>query len=325
MLPTTGNVAEHWLQGRTVGSSVGRLLGGFITAVIAGGLVALIAALFGANDGIGRIIAFIFFLGAMNLGASVALRDGDMLDRLRWTHFKSGMWLGLIIAVALGIWAASQNVGSLSSDSSVFIAFCALAVIAVVCGLLLVALYDRSDKASICRRVADFLARPIEGSRWPYLLLGALPVPTAQGDRSTRLVLAVGLNDVPWEVLGVTVGDASSEEFWESLFNELKQRGLKGVKVVIADANAGEKAAANVFGARWQTLEHYLKTEQPAGSIMPAQIQNVILAVSNPIRSMFQTGRVFPNDATVAWLAAERLSAQDAAKKAGVDVMTARY
>ena len=99
--------------------------------------------------------------------------------------------------------------------------------------------------AEIDERVGAFLNRPIEGD-WPYLWIDATYVKTREAGRivSVAVILAIGVNtDGQREVLGMSVGASEAEPFWTGFLRSLMRRGLRGVKLVIADAHAGLKAA----------------------------------------------------------------------------------
>jgi putative transposase len=72
----------------------------------------------------------------------------------------------------------------------------------------------------------------------------------------------VGVNtDGVREVLGMAVGPSEAEPFWTSFLRSLTRRGLRGVKLVIADSHEGLKAAAaKVLKATWQRCKvHFLR------------------------------------------------------------------
>ena len=109
--------------------------------------------------------------------------------------------------------------------------------------------------AEIDERVNAFLSRPIEGS-WPYLWLDATYVKARKGGRivSVAAIIAVAVNtDGRREVLGVATGASEAEVFWADFLRSLADRGLRGVKLVIADDHKGLRAAARrVFHAGLQ-------------------------------------------------------------------------
>jgi putative transposase len=79
---------------------------------------------------------------------------------------------------------------------------------------------------------------------------------------SVAVIIAVGVNtDGVREVLGMAVGPSEAEPFWTSFLRSLTRRGLRGVKLVIADSHEGLKAAAaKVLKATWQRCKvHFLR------------------------------------------------------------------
>jgi len=100
-------------------------------------------------------------------------------------------------------------------------------------------------RAELDERVGAFLSRPSEGG-WPYLRLDATYVRVRQAGRivSVAATIAVGVNsDGRREVLGMATGASEAETFWTDFLRSLARRGLRGVKLAIAAAHAGLKAA----------------------------------------------------------------------------------
>jgi putative transposase len=117
--------------------------------------------------------------------------------------------------------------------------------------------------ADIDERVQAFLNRPIEGD-WPYLWIDATYMKVREAGRivSVAVIIAVGVNtDGVREVLGMAVGPSEAEPFWSAFLRSLTRRGLRGVKLVIADSHEGLKAAAaKVLKATWQRCKvHFLR------------------------------------------------------------------
>jgi putative transposase len=115
----------------------------------------------------------------------------------------------------------------------------------------------------IDERVNAFLARSIEGA-WPYLWIDATYVKVREAGRivSLAVIIAVGVNsDGRREVLGVATGPSEAEPFWKSFLRSLADRGLRGVKLVIADDHKGLRAAAaKVFHASLQRCRvHWMR------------------------------------------------------------------
>ena len=117
--------------------------------------------------------------------------------------------------------------------------------------------------AEIDERVHAFLDRPIEGD-WPYLWIDATYMKVREAGRivSVAVIIAVAVNtDGVREVLGMAVGPSEAEPFWTAFLRSLTRRGLRGVKLVIADSHEGLKAAAaKVLKATWQRCKvHFLR------------------------------------------------------------------
>lgn len=115
----------------------------------------------------------------------------------------------------------------------------------------------------IDERVDAFLARPIEGE-WPYLWIDATYLKVRDGGRivSTAAIIAVGVNtDGRREVLDVATGPSEAEVFWKGFLRSLADRGLRGVRLVVADDHKGLRAAASkVFHATLQRCRvHWMR------------------------------------------------------------------
>jgi transposase-like protein len=117
--------------------------------------------------------------------------------------------------------------------------------------------------AEIDARVDAFLGRPIEGA-WPYLWVDATYVKVREAGRvvSVAVIIAVGVNtDGRREVLGIATGPSEAEPFWKAFLRSLADRGLRGVRLVVADDHKGLRAAAaKVFSATHQRCRvHWLR------------------------------------------------------------------
>src|SRR5882672_7334282 len=126
---------------------------------------------------------------------------------------------------------------------------------------------SKSQVSRLCedidQRVKAFLDRPIEGD-WPYLWIDATYMKVREAGRivSVAVIIAVAVNtDGVREVLGMAVGPSEAEPFWSAFLRSLTRRGLRGVKLVIADSHEGLKAAAaKVLKATWQRCKvHFLR------------------------------------------------------------------
>ena len=108
--------------------------------------------------------------------------------------------------------------------------------------------------AALDEKVRKFREGPLGEVR--YVWVDALYEKVRVDDRveSMAVVIATGANlQGRREVLGFDVIAAESEEGWAEFFKGLKERGLRGVKLVISDAHTGLKAAVRkVLKVEWQ-------------------------------------------------------------------------
>ncbi len=122
--------------------------------------------------------------------------------------------------------------------------------------------FSKSTVSRLCTvldaRVRAFNERPL-GS-FPFLIVDAMYIKVRENDAvvSKAALLMSGVNAAgSREILGVKVGDSESSAFWLDAFRWLKDRGLKGVSVIVSDDHNGlTQAAARCFqGAIWQRCQ----------------------------------------------------------------------
>jgi len=127
--------------------------------------------------------------------------------------------------------------------------------------------FSKSTVSRLCEeldvRVRAWNERPLNGKRYPFLLVDAMQIKVRRDEavRSTSALVAVGINEEGYrEVLGLDIGDSESEATWERLFKRLKARGLRGVELITSDNHRGlVKALRRQFqGAAWQRCQTHL-------------------------------------------------------------------
>lgn len=100
---------------------------------------------------------------------------------------------------------------------------------------------------------------------------------------SRAVIIAVAVNeDGKREVLGVGTGPSEAETFWTEFLRSLADRGLRGVKLVIADDHKGLRAAARrVFNATHQRCRiHWMRN---ALAHAPAKQRTAVAAMLKTI------------------------------------------
>jgi putative transposase len=113
-------------------------------------------------------------------------------------------------------------------------------------------------------KVKEFLERPIEGEiRYLFLDASYFKVRSKSRYITKALLIVTGIHENGYrEILGAKIEDNEDEPVWESLFEDLKARGLKGVQLVISDGHKGiQKAVEKSFlGASWQMCNvHFMR------------------------------------------------------------------
>ena len=137
---------------------------------------------------------------------------------------------------------------------------------------------SKSQVSKLCKdideRVNAFLDRPIEGE-WPYLWLDATYLKVRDRGRivSVAAIIAVAVTtEGRREIVGLAIGSSEAEPFWSAFLKGLVKRRLKGVKLVISDADDGLRhAITRVLGATWQRCRvHWMRKRPGACAQGPA-------------------------------------------------------
>lgn len=108
-------------------------------------------------------------------------------------------------------------------------------------------------------KVAEFLTKPIERPI-PYIYVDASYFKVRDGGKyvTKAFLIVTGIRDDGYrEILGAKITDNEGEGFWSGFFDELKDRGLKGVKLVVSDGHKGIQSAVSskFLGATWQMCQ----------------------------------------------------------------------
>jgi putative transposase len=129
--------------------------------------------------------------------------------------------------------------------------------------------FSKSLVSSLAGRLDTGLAawrsRPLTAKTYPYLFVDACYEKVRVGPRIVSegvVVISAVRDDGFREVLAVEVTDTESEATYQELFRSLKERGLKGVELVVSDDHSGLKVAIerHFQGASWQRCQvHYAR------------------------------------------------------------------
>jgi len=134
-----------------------------------------------------------------------------------------------------------------------------------LCGVEL----SKSTVSELCKRldplVTAWNSRPLNESRFPFVLVDALFLKVREESRvrSRGVMIAAGVNESGYrEILGLMLGDTESEASWTEFFINLKNRGLRGLDILVSDHHSGlVKAVKKQFqGITWQRCQtHFLR------------------------------------------------------------------
>ncbi len=120
--------------------------------------------------------------------------------------------------------------------------------------------------AEVDEKLAVFRSRRLEYTEWPYLKIDArYEKVRVNGHVVSQAVLVVAgyTSKGRREILDWRVADSESEGTWGEVMRGLKDRGLKGVRLIVSDAHAGIRAAIgrHFQGTPWQRCTVHFKRE----------------------------------------------------------------
>jgi len=178
------------------------------------------------------------------------LRDGKFSTELfiRYQRSEQAFVLALLEMVVNGV--STRKVSLITEE---------------LCGVEL----SKSTVSELCKRLDPLViawnSRPLSDTRFPFVLVDALYLKVREEGRvrSRGVMIAIGINEVGnREVLGLMLGDTESEESWTEFFVVLKNRGLRGMEILVSDNHSGlVKAVQKHFqGVTWQRCQtHFMR------------------------------------------------------------------
>lgn len=129
--------------------------------------------------------------------------------------------------------------------------------------------FSKSTVSELCKRLDPIVTawnnRPLSDTEYPFVLVDALFLKIREDERVRNRGGMVGIGirqDGRREVLGLMLGDTESEESWTAFFRWLKQRGLRGVDLVVSDDHGGlvRSIRQQFQGVTWQRCQtHFMR------------------------------------------------------------------
>jgi len=115
-------------------------------------------------------------------------------------------------------------------------------------------------------KLTAFRSHRLDDIEYPYMQIDArYEKVRVDGYIVTQAALvAVGIDAVGRRhILDWRIGDSESEDTWGQMFKDLKERGLKGLKLITSDAHKGIRKAMDRFfqGVQWQRCRVHFKRE----------------------------------------------------------------
>lgn len=140
-------------------------------------------------------------------------------------------------------------------------------VLSTMCeGIELSAMTVSRVAAEIDEKLSAFRTRRLDGHTYPYVKVDARyeKVRVAGKVVSQAVLVVMGFtHEGRREILDWRLADSESETHWSTMFRELKDRGLSGVKLLVSDAHRGITSALSRHfqGVAWQRCQVHFKRE----------------------------------------------------------------
>jgi putative transposase len=106
--------------------------------------------------------------------------------------------------------------------------------------------FSKSTVSSLCKgldpMIQDWNDRSLHEHVYPFVLVDAIYTKVREDGRvrSRAVLIATGVNEEGYrEILGLQIGNSESESSWSEFFGWLKDRGLRGVDLIISDQHGG--------------------------------------------------------------------------------------
>lgn len=155
-----------------------------------------------------------------------------------------------------------------------------------LCGVEITPMQVSRAASQLDTTLQEWRERPLGEVRYLFLDARYEKVREAGQVRDAAVLVASGITpEGERQIFGVSVSLSEHETHWKAFLQGLKDRGLRGVKLVTSDDHSGLGAARrSVLGSiPWQRCQFHL--QQNAGSYVPKQSMRIEVAAD--IRAMF--------------------------------------
>jgi transposase-like protein len=138
-------------------------------------------------------------------------------------------------------------------------------VLREMCGMEISSATVSRVAAELDEKLEVFRLRRLDLTEYRYLMIDARYEKVRLDGHivSQAVMVAAGVTcQGRREILDWRVGDSESEATWSEVFRHLKDRGLKGLELIVSDAHEGIRAAVrrHFQGVRWQRCRvHFLR------------------------------------------------------------------
>lgn len=170
-------------------------------------------------------------------------------------------------------------------------------------------------------QLEHFRSRRLDGDEFPYLMIDARYEKVRVDGHvvSQAVLVTAGINSQGIrEILDWRVADSESEFTWDEVFQTLKMRGLRGLRLIVSDAHSGIRAAIErrFQGVLWQRCQVHFVRE-----LLKRVHWKQFAAVAKDLKKLFRTTGAAESRAMAATIADKWQSIFPAFSRALVDGM----
>jgi transposase-like protein len=139
-------------------------------------------------------------------------------------------------------------------------------VLETMCGTDISAATVSRIAGELDEKLTVFRSRRLDDIEYPFMQIDARYEKVRVDGRiiTQAALVAVGIDTIGRRnILDWRIGDSESEDTWGQMFKDLKERGLKGLKLVTSDAHKGIRRAMDRYfqAVQWQRCRVHFKRE----------------------------------------------------------------